>query len=96
MSKLIYNRCTCKLICKTAPASVNAWELRFYWIAVGEPGHKMQTELSPTSTTKVRNSYPEEIACVLCFPRVFQATEEYFLDRSQDYLWKLQVDLTRK
>ena len=55
----------------------------------------MQTGLSPTSMTKVRNSYPEDIACVFRFPRVFQATEEYFHGRSQDYLWKLQVDLTR-
>ena len=31
--------------------------------------------------TKLRNSYPEDIACVLCFPRVFQRTEEYILDQ---------------
>ena len=47
--------------------------------------------------TKLCNSYPEYIACVLCLPRVFQTTEEYILGRSEDCLccqileWKLQV-----
>ena len=40
----------------------------FYWVAVGEPSYKMRTALSPTSKmTKLRNSYPEGIACVLLF-----------------------------
>ena len=36
--------------------------------------------------TKLHNSYPEDIACVLCFPRIFQTTEEYILGRSEDCL----------
>ena len=38
--------------------------------------------------------------CAVCFPRVFQTTEEFILGRSEDCLccqfleWKLQVDLT--
>ena len=31
--------------------------------------------------TKLRNSYPEDIACVLCFPRVFQRTKNMFYIR---------------
>ena len=53
--------------------------------------------------TKLRNRYPnKDIACVLCFLRVFQTTQEYLLGRSEDCLccqfleWKLQVDLTVK
>ena len=66
-----------------------------YWVAVGEPSHKIRREMN-----KLRSSYPEDITCGLCFPRVFQTTEEYFLGRSEDCLccqfleWKLQVDLT--
>ena len=29
--------------------------------------------------TKLRNRYPKDIACELCFSRVFHATEEYIL-----------------
>ena len=36
--------------------------------------------------TKLRNSCPEDIACVLCFPRVCQATEGSILGRSEDCL----------
>ena len=44
----------------------------FYWVAVGEPSYKMRTALSPTSKmTKLRNSYPEGIACVLLFSSRF-------------------------
>ena len=53
--------------------------------------------------TKLRNSYPEDISCVLCFPRVLQTTKEsIILGLSEDCLccqfleWKLQVDLTVK
>ena len=52
--------------------------------------------------TKLHNSYPEDIACVPCFPCVFQMTEEAILGLFKDWLccqfldWKLQVDLTAK
>ena len=51
---------------------------------------------------KLCNHYPEDIACVLCFPRIFRTTEESILGLSEDCLccqfleWKLQVDLTVK
>ena len=51
---------------------------------------------------RMRNSYPEDIAFVLCFPGVFQTTQEYILGRSEDCLsWQflectLQVDLIVK
>ena len=62
-----------------------------YWVAVGEARRKM---------TKLRNSYPEDIACVLCFPRIVETTEESTRGQSEDCLccqfleWKLQIDLT--
>ena len=52
--------------------------------------------------TKLHNFYPEDITCVLCFPCVFQTTEEFILGPSEDCLccqflvWKRQVDLTVK
>ena len=84
---------------------LSCFHLIYYWVAVGEPSHKMRTGLSPPATSKMsklRNSYPEDIAYVLCFLRVFQTTEEYVLCRLEDSLcclfleWKLQVDLTVK
>ena len=50
--------------------------------------------------TKLCNSYPEDIACMLCFPCVFQTTEESILGWSEDcwcfqvFEWKLEIDRT--
>ena len=43
--------------------------------------------------TKLRNIYPEDIASVLCFLHVFKTTEEYFLGRTEEYLFGRQFVL---
>ena len=54
-----------------------------YWVAVGEPSHKMGTGLSPASKmTKLRNLYPEGTVCVLrfrCLRASFRTIEESIL-----------------
>ena len=70
MSKLIHNRCTCKLIIKTAAASEcrqkDNCDYVFTGLPKANPVIKCEQDcLLRRKMTELRNSYPEDMVCAL-------------------------------